>query len=57
MHNAAWGVLGAFTATSYPVIVNKYLVGDFGVLILVGAVKGDPDVPRPRVTSGQAPAV
>jgi hypothetical protein len=59
VHNAAWGVLGAFTATSYPVIVNKYLVGDFGVLILVGAVigavwlnrrfmKGDPDVPSPR---------
>jgi membrane protease YdiL (CAAX protease family) len=68
VHNAAWGVLGAFTATSYPVIVNKYLVGDFGVLILVGAVIGavwlnrrlmrsGPNEPRPRVTSGQAPAV
>jgi membrane protease YdiL (CAAX protease family) len=40
VHNAAWGVLGAFTATSYAVLVNKYLVGDFGVLILVGAVIG-----------------
>ena len=40
VHNAAWGVLGAFTATSYPVIVNKYLVGDFGILIVVGAVIG-----------------
>jgi uncharacterized protein len=40
VHNAAWGVLGAFTATSYPVIVNKYLVGDYGLLILVGAVIG-----------------
>ena len=40
VHNAAWGVLGAFTATSYPVIVNKYLVGDYGILILVGAVIG-----------------
>ena len=68
VHNAAWGVLGAFTVTSYPVIVNKYLVGDFGVLILVGAVIGaiwlkrrlmrsGPDEPQARVTSGQAPAV
>ena len=68
VHNAAWGVLGAFTVTSYPVIVNKYLVGDFGALILVGAVIGaiwlnrrlmrsGPDGPRPRVTSGRAPAV
>src|SRR5215210_6096938 len=40
VHNAAWGVLGAFTATSSAVLVNKYLVGDFGVLILVGAVIG-----------------
>src|SRR5918993_1413035 len=68
VHNAAWGALGAFTVTSYPVLVNKYLVGDFGVLILVGAVIGavwlnrrlmrsGPNEPRPRVTSGQAPAV
>jgi uncharacterized protein len=40
VHNAAWGALGAFTATSSAVLVNKYLVGDFGVLILVGAVIG-----------------
>ena len=40
VHNAAWGVLGAFTATSYPVIVNKYLVGDFGILIVLGAAIG-----------------
>jgi len=63
VHNAAWGVLGAFTLTSYPVIVNKYLVGDFGLLILVGAVigavwlnrrlmKADPGEPRPSVGSG-----
>ena len=68
VHNAAWGALGAFTVTSYPVLVNKYLVGDFGALILVGAVIGaiwlnrrlmrsGPDEPRTRVTSGQAPAV
>jgi uncharacterized protein len=40
VHNAAWDTLGAFTATTYPVIVNKYLVGDYGILILVGAVIG-----------------
>jgi membrane protease YdiL (CAAX protease family) len=68
VHNAAWETLGAFTATSYPVIVNKYLVGDFGVLIFVGAVIGavwlnrrlmrsDPDEQRLSVASGQAPAV
>jgi membrane protease YdiL (CAAX protease family) len=68
VHNAAWGVLGAFTLTSYPVIVNKYLVGDFGLLILVGVVIGavwlnrrlmrsGPDEPRPSVAGGQAPAV
>ena len=68
VHNAAWGALGAFTVISYPVLVNKYLVGDFGILILVGAVigavwlnrrlmKGDPDEPRPDVASGEAPAV
>ena len=38
VHNAAWGTLGAFTATSYPVLVNLYLVGDYGILIVVGAV-------------------
>jgi uncharacterized protein len=68
VHNAAWGALGAFTATSYPVIVNKYLVGDYGILILVGAVlgaiwvgrrlmRGRPDETRPGVVSGEAPAV
>lgn len=68
VHNAAWDALGALTATSYPVIVNKYLVGDYGILILVGAVIGaiwlnrrlmmsGPDGPRPSVASGQAPAI
>jgi uncharacterized protein len=67
VHNAAWGALGAFTATSYPVIVNKYLVGDYGILILVGAVIGaiwlsrrlmgrGPDEPRPSLASSAAPA-
>jgi len=40
VHNAAWGTLGAFTVTSSPVLVNVYLVGDFGLLILIGAVIG-----------------
>jgi uncharacterized protein len=68
VHNAAWGTLGAFTVTSYPIIVNKYLVGDYGILILVGAVIGavwlnrrlmrsGPEDPHPSVTSGQASAV
>jgi membrane protease YdiL (CAAX protease family) len=67
VHNAAWGALGAFTATSYPVIVNKYLVGDYGILILVGAVIGaiwinrrlmrsGPNEPRPSGASSEAPA-
>jgi uncharacterized protein len=67
VHNAAWNVLGAFTATSSPVLVNKYLVGDYGILILVGAVigavlvgrllmKSDPEEPRPDIASGEAPA-
>jgi CAAX protease family protein len=67
VHNAAWGALGAFTATSYPLIVNKYLVGDYGILILVGAVIGaiwlsrrlmrrGPDESRPSVASSAAPA-
>jgi len=39
-HNAAWGTLGAFTVTSYPVVVNQYLVGDNGILILIGVAIG-----------------
>jgi uncharacterized protein len=65
VHNAAWGALGAFTATSYPVIVNKYLVGEYGILIFVGAafgamwvgrrlMKDDPDEPRPDIAGGEA---
>jgi uncharacterized protein len=67
VHNAAWGALGAFTATSYPVLVSRYLVGDYGILIFVGAVigavvvgrllmRGGPDETRPSVASGEAPA-
>ena len=35
-HNAAWAILGTFTLTSNPVVINEYLVGDNGILILVG---------------------
>lgn len=37
-HNGAWGTLAAFTVTTNPVVVNEYLVGDNGVLILIGTV-------------------
>ena len=40
VHNAAWGVLGALTVTTSPVLVNLYLVGDYGILIVVGTVIG-----------------
>ena len=35
VHNAAWGALGALTVTGSPVLVNEYLAGDTGVLILI----------------------
>ena len=38
VHNSVWGPLSLLTATSYPVLVNLYLVGDFGILIVVGTV-------------------
>lgn len=41
VHNAAWEILGGFTLiTASPVLVNVYLVGDFGLLILIGVVIG-----------------
>jgi uncharacterized protein len=40
VHNAAWPLLGGLTVTSSPVLVNLYLVGDFGILILVGTLIG-----------------
>jgi uncharacterized protein len=40
VHNAAWSALAAFTVTSYPVVVNQYLVGDNGILILIGVAIG-----------------
>ena len=39
VHNAGWSILGAFTLiTASPILVNVYLLGDFGILILIGAV-------------------
>jgi uncharacterized protein len=41
VHNAAWNGLGAVTLiTVSPVLVNIYLVGDFGLLIFIGAALG-----------------
>ena len=41
VHNTAWSTLGAFTLiTASPVLVNLYLVGDYGILILVGVAIG-----------------
>ena len=40
VHNSAWGLMVAFTATSSPVLVNNYLLGDSGIVITVGAALG-----------------
>ena len=41
VHNAVWNVVGAFTLiTASPVLVEVYLVGDFGLLILIGTAIG-----------------
>ena len=41
VHNAVWSTVGAFTLiTVSPVLVNVYLVGDFGLLILIGTAIG-----------------
>ena len=40
VHNTAWSTLGAFTVTASPLLVNLYLVGDYGILILIGVVIG-----------------
>ena len=39
-HNSAWGLMVAFTTTSSPVLVNSYLLGDFGILITIAAAAG-----------------
>jgi uncharacterized protein len=41
VHNAVWNVVGAFTLiTVSSVLVDVYLVGDFGLLILIGTALG-----------------
>jgi membrane protease YdiL (CAAX protease family) len=41
VHNAAWNILGALTLiTASPLLVDVYLVGDFGLPILIGVVLG-----------------
>jgi membrane protease YdiL (CAAX protease family) len=41
VHNAVWNVVGAFTLiTASPLLVNVYLLGDFGLLILIGTAIG-----------------
>jgi uncharacterized protein len=40
VHNAAWATLAAFTLTSNPVMVNEYLAGDNGILILATTALG-----------------
>ena len=40
VHNGAWSTLAAFTLTAKPVMVDEYLAGDNGVLILVTTVIG-----------------
>ena len=38
VHNVSWGTLTLFTTTTSPVLVDEYLVGDNGILILAGTV-------------------
>src|SRR5215217_3337405 len=40
VHNSLVDTLSALTATSYPVLVNLYLVGDNGILIVVSTALG-----------------
>jgi hypothetical protein len=44
----------AFTATSYPVLVNSYLLGDSGIRITVGAAAGAVLVGRMMPRGGKA---
>ena len=70
VHNVAWSTLGALTATSSPVVVNEYLAGDNGVLILAATavvavwlgrkvsrnVGSGQNESQPSVASGETPA-
>ncbi|HSK82823.1 MAG TPA: CPBP family intramembrane glutamic endopeptidase [Rubrobacter sp.] len=71
VHNVAWSTLGALTATSSPVVVNEYLAGDNGILILIATavvavwlgrrvsrkLGSGSSKSQPRVASGEAPAL
>jgi len=52
-HNTTWGTLGAFTLTANPVVVNEYLAGDNGLLILVGTALAAVWLGRKVGTQGQ----
>jgi hypothetical protein len=54
LHNSAWGLMVAFTATSCPVLVNSYLLGDSGILITFGAAAGAVLVGRMMPRGGKA---
>ena len=40
VHNSAWGFMVGLTATSSPLLVNGYLLGDSGIVITVAAAIG-----------------
>jgi len=40
VHNSAWGIMVGFTATSSPQLVNDYLLGDFGIVVIVAVAIG-----------------
>ena len=40
VHNSAWGLMVAFTATSSQVLVNNHLLGDSGILVTAAAAAG-----------------
>ena len=40
VHNSAWGIMVGFTATSSPRLVNDYLLGDFGIVVIVAVAFG-----------------
>jgi CAAX protease family protein len=54
VHNSAWVTMAAFTATTSPLLVNTYLLGDFGIVITVAAAVGAVLVSRlvPRDVDG-----
>jgi uncharacterized protein len=57
VHNSVWGVLAAMTVTSSPVLVNIYLLGDFGILIALGAAVGAVLFARLLLQRGGSPSL